>query len=304
MTNRIRTFGKQSLWILLFLLFAVPASAVPSNNVQLRITITNNQTASNSLAFGPVFFGFHDGSFDPFNVGDSGTETNGGPTPFGQAVLDAGSNNFSGLQNLFTQSSPNGGSITYGNARDTNGVFNPNESDNFSVVVDINQNNELFIFTRVLPSTDAFAATDTSLSLANIQQNGSITFQIVSAAIFDAAAQDQFRTEADYVADPGAFGSASMDNDQITPVELLHSNYFSIFDDVILVNGETFLAPDLGIRDFILGTITIEFITTVPEPTAFGISFIGIVGLFAVRKRKKKFRSNEMAFTVRQLDSV
>lgn len=280
--------GRRSLFVLSLIALALPALAGPTNNVQLKITITNNQTASNSLAFGPVFFGFHDGSFDPFNVGDAGTEPSGGVTPFGQAVIDAGSNNFSGLQNLFTSSSPNGGTVAYGNARDGNGVFNPNESDDFSVIVDLNQNSELFIFTRVLPSNDAFAATDTSLSLANIMQNGSVTFTITRGFIFDAAATNQNPDTADYVIDPGSANRGFGDAGTILNVEDLEKDYFSFFDGVILPTGEVFAHPNLGAFGFVLGTITIEFIAVVSEPAPIMISALGLLSLAALRRRQRR----------------
>lgn len=274
-------------------LFSAKTHAVPETNVQLRITVENNQTDANSLAFGPVFFGFHNGSFDPFNVGDPGSETNGGPTPFGSAVINS-VNGFGELQSLFSASSPTGGSVEFSNSARggttalDGGEFRPRESGDFSVVVDLSQNDQLFILTRVLPSNDAFAATDASLSLANIQQQGFVTFEIFGTVIYDASAENQFRTEADYIADPGSFGDASLDTGRVDFAENIRSNYFGVYDNVILLNGQTFIAPDIGARAFLLGTITIEFITVVAEPAALAMSAFGFVGLFVINYRRRR----------------
>jgi|GEM_PF-1871254 len=274
-------------------LFSTKAYAGPENNVQLRVTVQNEQGNANSLAFGPVFFGFHNGSFDPFNVGDPGQETNGDPTAFGSAVVNS-VNGFGELQSLFSSSSPIGGSVEFANSARggttavDGGEFRPGESSDFSVVVDLDQNDQLFILTRVLPSNDAFAATDTSLSLADIQQQGSITFQIFATAIFDADAENQFRTEGDYIADPGAFGDASIDIGQIDTVRSIRADYFSVYNNVILLNGQTFVSPDIGARAFLLGTITIEFITVVAEPGALAMGVFGFGGLFVINYRRRR----------------
>ncbi|MGD8325556.1 MAG: PEP-CTERM sorting domain-containing protein [Sphingomonadales bacterium] len=274
---------RQALWVLLSLLLATPVVAGPSDQILINISVQNNQTDPSGLSFGPVYFAFHNGGFDPFNVGDPGQGT-----PFSDQFSRSNYFKFDPLETLLVNSNSNGVSTTLsgGSASSVNGEFQPNDRNNFNIVVDRNQQNELFIFTQILPSTDAFSATDDSLNLNNLGAPGdSITFYIVANTIFDAAVLQNTTNGAEFTP-PSPIGPGG-DTD-FTNISLVPADYFQVYDGVLLLNGQTFTAPDLGIRDFILGTITIEFIAVVPEPGALGITAIGIFGIFMFRRRRQQ----------------
>lgn len=268
---------------LLFLLWGFPAKAGPSDEILINISIENNQTISNGLSFGPVYFAFHNGNFDPFDEG--GMPSNG----FSDQFINNDYFDFNPLDTLLANSGSNGVS-TVANSSDrgtVNGEYQPGHQSNFNVVVDRNEQNELFIFTQILPSNDAFSATDNSLSLSNLSPtSGPITFFIVADTIFDANTILNDPNGADF---GQPFPGAIIPEGDVTGISLIPTDYFEVFDNILLLNGENFLSPPGGVgQRFILGTITISFVAQVATPGTIGISAIGLFGFITLRRRQRK----------------
>jgi len=267
------------LGTLILVLWSNAAQAGPSDQILLNISVTNTQGTSSDVAFGPVYFAFHNGNFDPFDLGRE-------PSPeFTQQFARDGYSSFTSLDGILTNSNANGVSHVLRNERPSvDGEFQATDSGSFNVVVDRNQQSELFFFSRVLPSNDAFFGSDNSFDLNSLAEGATITFRIVSADIFDADVFNNGTGTADFEA--GVFPITPIGESDPSGVSQADPDYFLVFDNIELQNGVKFSAPRLD-GFFELGTITITFVATVAEPGMVGIGAIGIFGFVMLRRRQR-----------------
>lgn len=268
-----------SLWALLLVLLSPTAQAGPSDQILLNISVTNTQTSTSEVAFGPVYFAFHNGNFNPFDLGRT-------PSPeFTQQFARDSYSSFTSLDGILANSNANGASRVLRNERPSvDGEFQARASGSFDIVVDRNQQSELFFFSRVLPSNDAFFGSDSSFDLNSLAEGASVTFRIVSADIFDADVFNNGSGTADFEA--GVFPITPIGETDPSGVSQADPDYFLIFDNIELQNGVKFAAPRLD-GFFELGTITITFVATVAEPGMVGIGAIGIFGFMSLRRRQR-----------------
>lgn len=276
---------RRGLWVVLLVLWGTAAQAGPSDQILINVSVRNSQGNASDLSFGPVYFAFHNGNFNPFDTGQNPSSA------FAQQFGRDSYFSFNALDGILANSNANGSSYVLESERTTvNGEFQAGQSNDFNVVVDRSQQNELFFFSRVLPSNDAFIGSDQNIpgSIIDLSSlsatNATITFKIVASTIFDA---DIFRNgsgTADFEAtiSPLTPGGES----DLSGISQANLNYFLAFDNIELQNGVKFSAPRLD-GFFELGTITITFIATVAEPGMAGIGAVGIFGFILLRRRQR-----------------
>lgn len=281
------------LCLVLLPAFAVTqAHAGPMGNVTLRITFENPETNRDGVHISPIFFAFHDGSFDPFSVGD---DVNG--TQFAEFVKDATGRKvdadaaFSAIvddadRDALRFSLP-------GSGRDTDisngGQFDPGQSRSVVVNIDTATQDSLFVYGAVLPSSDAFFANQTPLSVSDILANGGEYVFFYSTDVYDSGTEDNGVRTADFINTPGITPTPAADpNNTIELIQTLN-RYYDDFSGLILFNsGNAFIPPPLPSFDLRVGVIRIEVLVDVPEPAMIGIFGLGLIGLYAARRRRLK----------------
>ncbi len=240
------------------------APSVLAGTSQLRITV-ENLAPTNSVSFAPLRFGFHDGTFDVFNEGETAT------API-ISVAEGGSG--ADWFPEFAAQQPNGdsGSVFPNPA----GPLLPGQSGFVDITVDSSINRFFTFAAMVVPSNDYFIGNDSGTQYEIFDSNGNFVPTVINqtaADIWDAG------SEVD-----GAFGAAflvgSANDDRIADNGVVEFDFadLSVFNGLTTAAGYTFdsqLTADTGVY-----RITI---TEIPAPGAFGA--LALAGLGVLRRR-------------------
>ena len=265
-----------ALCVLSVAAFAVAESQAQTQ--QFRIEVTSNAPAGGN-AITPVWFGFHDGSFDVF---DSGSAVSAGLEELAETGMPPM------LSSEFGAATTNGVDVVVGSPTGPPPI-QPGESATSAIFsLDASDNQFLSYASMLLPSNDYFLANDnpTQVDLSSIFGGGSISFN-VGESIYDAGTEiDDFATAPGnpLFGIPAGDGGSGVGADQNGVASLItsttpYANFLNSppgFDFSQLNFNNTDLYPN-G-----LATVTI---TAVPEPSSLGFMMLGLGGLFLRRRR-------------------
>ncbi len=288
------------------LIFAICALAIAVPQVngqtqQVRVTVTSN-APTNGVALTPLWFGFHDGSFDSYNGGLSsqpGLERIAEDGDFGQISSDFLGNytyidNSSGMAVSDTVAASQLGGrqdgVLFGDANGTPPPIQPGEFATSTIFsIDATDNQFFSYAAMVLPSNDFYVANGNpeQWDLSSIFGGGSISFDIGTVGTVNDAGTEIN----DFANAPGnpLFGIDAGQTlaDQGDPENGVNAN---VIGDPYAGFLNTPTGVDFGPLNFNdasqyangIATITI---TAVPEPTSLGLISLGLGGLFLRRRR-------------------
>lgn len=252
------------------------AASVHAITVKVKV---ENVSASDGLWFTPVFFGFHDGSFDAF---DSGVAA----TPSLEALAEDG--NPSGLIGDIAGIA---GAKSHVLLQDGSGappgvLFEPGQSNSFTIDLDAALNRYLSYAAMILPSNDSFFGNENpGLALFDIlgNFNGSQQIDIFGSNIWDAGTEDNNLLGQPF-SGPGSIDTIG------GSVTLLGQAGLDGLAEAAVPPTMSNIAPNLYASDQI-ARISIE---QVPDSTQY-IGFMGAIALIGFRFISKKRMGKEKA---------
>ena len=269
------TFPKRLSWIAAATVLATGIAGAASATV-LSITVTNNQSAG-GLSVTPLYTGFHDGTFDAFDVGSAASAGVRTIAETGNPMVVAG-------ERLAVD--PNSQGRVF--ASDMPPPIQPGQS--VTGTIDINATGSVYLsfLSMILPSNDTFIGNDDPRAYQLFDTAGAFLgdqiIEITGAQIYDAG------TEVN-----GLTGSAFVQGQDITLGDdengvITAGQSLSEFAGQTLATGS--ILGDAALldfqsdpRNFSLLTIEISEVAPVPLP-ASGALLIGALGLMGLRRRK------------------
>lgn len=245
------------------ILAATCLAAASAHALTVKIKV-ENVSQTDGLWFTPVFFGFHDGSFDSFDPGLTA------PAPI-EAIAEGGD-----ASGLVSNISGTAGAKSHVLLQDGSGappgvLFAPGESNAFTIDLDASLNRYLSFASMLVPSNDIFFGnpSPTQYELFDIfgNFNSGLEINLYGTDIWDAGTEEN-----DFLGAPlSALGGVSTDT--LGSVQLLGQDGLNNFAGRPLATG-TNLANALSADDQI-ARISVE---QVPDST----QYIGFLGAFAV----------------------
>lgn len=235
-------------------------------NVQVTVNI-QNLAPTNSVSFTPLNLGFHQGIFDPFNIGQA---ANAALIPLAEV------GNGSAWQSAFAAADPTATLGTIG------GALLPGQSLSASFTVDPTLNQYFTFASMVLPSNDFFIGNDSPTRYQLFDDAGNLQIaQITQTArqIWDAGSEVFDPTTGAFIA--GVDGSLSNPQNSVVAFNFAE---LAALNGITTAAGYTFnsnLAADTEIY-------RISFtVSPVPEPTSVAMLLIGllVVGVTLARRR-------------------
>ena len=240
----------------------VPAS---TQAVELMVTVENLQPAG-GLFFTPTWVGFHDGTFDSFDLGSAASAAIEAIAEGGDTAPLAATFAGSGVDGTIAPGTPFGpaGSGFAGSA---------------SSMFTVDPSNAYFSFSSmIIPSNDAFIGNDNPMAYKVFESDGSfsgpLTINVLGGSIWDAGTELNDEMGAAF----SALGGDSTDQGGVVAV---HDG----LDDFIgtgTANGETINLAFAA--DTPIARITV---TQVPEPGSLGLLSMGALGLIGIARRRR-----------------
>ncbi|MEM6253837.1 MAG: spondin domain-containing protein [Cyanobacteria bacterium P01_D01_bin.156] len=261
----------------------VMAMATAASAATLRVTVDNLAPTNGSLLT-PAWVGFHDGSFDLYNLGESLDAF-----PGVEELVEDGNN--APLTEAFAASNPTGVQGTLS----SEGPPPLEVGESTSFLFEVDSSNRYFSYaSMVLPSNDAFIANGNQLAHEIFDDAGN--FLGADFIVFGSEVNDGGTEVNDELASSTAFLGQAAPNTgtEENGVVTLHPGFIpggrilsttdsSPFNGLPLnFTGADFTAPDYQVARF-----RVELVEDVPEPgTIFGLLAVGGM-VVANRKRKQ-----------------
>ncbi|SMX46159.1 spondin domain-containing protein [Actibacterium lipolyticum] len=259
------------------------AIAAPAAATTLEITITNNAPIG-GFAITPLFGAFHDGSYDPFDVGSAASAGL-------QSIAELG--DVSGLPGELAAADPNATSVVIAAPQSGPPTIDPGEST--SVTITLNPTEELYFsfLSMIVPSNDTFLGSDDPTAHQLFDSaglyTGDVTIDVTGSFLFDAGTEvnDPLRGPAFVIGQEATAGAA--ENGTVQRAS-------SLLD---FAGVQTPLGPlDGGLIDFTanpgafsIATITISQVAPVPLPATGLLLLGGFAVLGASRMKRRKART-------------
>jgi hypothetical protein len=256
---------------------SILAASVHASAVELQVTIQNLAPQSPlGLYFGPVWLGFHNGSFDLFNPGTTASSAI-------EPLAELGDS--SAVNTLFTSTIPTGFSTVLKNPGGPGpGLFSPGATSSIIVNIDPLQNRYLSFGTMVVPSNDSFFANADPLFAQLFDASGSFlgaqSWTLTGANVWDAG------TEVNSPLNGGVFVAGVDGTLGSNEGGVIHLQPSNGLDNVIgLTNGAgTVIGQGLTSNPFLRITVS-----AVPEPSTYGIiGGVLLLGLIGLRRAKAR----------------
>lgn len=246
------------------ILSAIAASAAHGEVVQLRVR-AENLSPANSVSFAPLRLGFHDGTFDVFNIGETAT------API-ISIAEGGSG--SDWFPAFAAQQPNGvsGSVSSG------GPLLPGATATQDFIIDTDVNPFFTFGAMVVPSNDFFIGNDSPTQYRLFDDDGNLLLNSISqfgGDIWDAG------SEVDIV-ENAAFIVGGVNANRVPDDGVVEFNFdrLSLFNGLTTAAGYTF---DLQLT----GDLEIYRISFEVIPTPGGVAALGFGGLMITRRRRR-----------------
>lgn len=232
----------------------------------VNVEVTNNQP-SGGFTFSPIWFAFHDGSFDMFNAGGTASQGIEDVAELADATalgMEFGTSGASGVSGLVAST-------------DAIPPFSPGEMNSMMVDVGNSMTNRYFSFAAmVVPSNDFFIGNDNPMGYEIFDASGNflgpITIQIFSDDVWDAGTEvNDLANGPAFIAGQDAHMGATQTGGVITPL-------FSV------PGVGTYLASIVG-QETPIGTLTdgldtgelLGTVTITPEPSSLlGLALLGV----------------------------
>lgn len=246
----------------------------------IEVTVTNTQNPG-GLALTPLYFGFHDGSVDLFDVGSAasnGIEVIAETGAFGDLAAER-----------VAQQADSVGGVALGTDIGLAGPIEPGETAIFQVDLDAFANRFLTFASMVVPSNDTFIGVDDPTRFALFDDAGAFlgaqSIAVTGAFAYDAG------TEVNDASPTGGAAFVQGRDANAGAVEggvISAATSLSDFVGLTLANG-TILGDDI---DFVTDPASFLFaqieIREVPLPAAVWLMAAGLAGLGASARRRKK----------------
>lgn len=257
------------------------ASIATAETVSIRVTV-ENLAPENSVALAPVRFGFGNGTFDSFDVGQAAFTTPEFPTIAEAPIVTiaeggSGSSWFPAFE--AAEPDANLGSVlgTSGNAGPP---FTPGEVG--STVIEVDLSNPYFTFgTMVVPSNDFFLGNDSPTAYRVLDDNGDLlltSFTQTASDVWDAGSEQEIAENAAFL----EVGTNSQRVDENGTVEFNFAE-LSVFDGLTTAEGYVFDADTLAADTELL---RVSFEVVVPEPATAALALPGALGAAFLRRRR------------------
>ncbi|MGD1954120.1 MAG: spondin domain-containing protein [Sphingomonadales bacterium] len=262
---------------------------------QIRVTV-ENLAPSDGFSLTPVYLGFHNGSFDLFNIGEAaspGLEVvaeEGGPFSNTPEAMGMGG----GVANERLAADPNsqGGVIAAPEGFPGAPVIEPGEIG--TAIITINDPTDqrfLTYVSMVISSNDAFIGNEAPIELFEDAGNflGDVDILVTGNSIYDAGTEENDATDGPAFAPGFPRGSGTP---TVNGVVTLHEGLGDIlgagtFAGLEQPNGAILGADAIDFvtdrAGFQLARITI---TEVPEPSSFALLGAGMLGLGTLRRKR------------------
>ena len=259
---------------------AMAAIAGAAEATMVRVTVTN--TASDGgLSLTPLYFGFHDGSVDLFDVGaaaSAGIET----------IAETG--DFAPLRDeRLAQQADSVGGVAFGGDIGLDGPIEPGETATFDVDLDAFANRYLTFAAMVLPSNDTFVGVDDPTQFALFDQEGNFigaqTIAITGAFAYDAGTEvnDASETGGAAFVQGRDIAEGALENGVVAAAQSLSDFLGLTLANGTILNGDVDFLSDPS--NFVFATVEIS---EVPLPPALLLMGAGVAGISLVSKRKRK----------------
>jgi hypothetical protein len=252
---------------------------LPSANAALIQVEVENKSPTNGLFFTPVWVGFHNGSFDTFDVGSTASTAL-------ERLAEDGNAAELGTSLTGTQADAVGAVILAPDGFAGAPIFDP--GDVSSSIFDLDPTSHRFLnyASMLIPSNDAFFGNDAALELFTAMGDfvGDITITVLGRNIYDAGTEANTETDA-------AFLNQSGPNQGITTADPigLHAGFLPGGNILGATNGAGFFF-DPTLADFTRNGGLVEIaeirISQVPEPSTAVLLALAALGGVGLRKRK------------------
>ncbi|MBC2606178.1 spondin domain-containing protein [Pelagicoccus albus] len=248
-------------------------AAVNAHAVTVQVTV-ENIGSHDGLWFTPVFFGFHDGSFDTFDSGSYASSSI-------ESLAEGG--DASGLASdiMGVAGSKHHVLLQDGSGAPPGVLFAPGESASFRIDLDATLNRYLSFASMVVPSNDIFIGNEDPMGIELFDGYGNLnmdlSFDLFGANIWDAG------TELNDLMGAPLSPLGGISTDTMSPISLLGQAGLDGFQGAALATG-TNLSDYLSTHDS-LARISVQ---QVPDSTQY-IGFMGaiaLVGFGFVSKRR------------------
>lgn len=256
---------------------AAAAGGLGAHAKLVEITV-QNVTPAGGLWSSPLFFGFHDGAFDPFDLGAPASAAI-------EAIAEAGdaSGLVAELGNAFGRQS----FVLKGGPADSAppvALFAPGESNSFVIDLDAMANRYLTFGSMIVPSNDAFIMNDspTAHALFNLGGafNSGFEINIFGGELWDSGTEENNGLGA-------AFSTLGPGEIETINGLVSHHPGLGLFVGTLLPIGEDLLHAFDDMTPLI--RITARELTPVPEPSAIAFAGGGAAILaLAILKRRRR----------------
>ncbi|MDB4533822.1 spondin domain-containing protein [Vicingaceae bacterium] len=242
-----------------------------ANAQQVRVTVENLQPGD-GYYLTPLWVGFHDGSFDFFDVNTTSSASL-------EALAEGG--DASGISGDFAAASTGTDAvITSPGGFAGAPVIDPGEVASAIIDVNAGMTNQYFSYaSMIIPSNDGFIGNDIANAIqvfdSNGDFNGPILIELFGANVWDAGTEENDGLGAAFSATPGTDTTESL-------LVRIHPGLNDTFLGTDTVAGTTIGAS----LDAATPLATIS-ITAVPEPTSIGLLGISaLLGIAFIRRRR------------------
>lgn len=241
------------------------SAAAQAATMQVHVTV-QNLTPSNSVSFAPLHIGFHNGSFDSFDIGQTATTAI-------QSVAEGGAGG--AWQAAFAAADPTATRGTIG------GLLQPGQTQFMSFTVDTSVNQYFSFAGMVVPSNDFFIGNDGAKDYRLFDSAGHLLLGSITQKanqIWDAGSE---------VFDPAAaafVGNNGLRTDQHGVVNFNFAE-LAAFNGLTTGAGYVFNSGLSYNQD----VYRISFsAAAVPEPQTYALMAAGLLGVVGIARRRQR----------------
>lgn len=249
----------------LIALLITAGSAFAQTDVMVHI---ENLQPEGGLFFTPVWVGFHDGTFDAFDVGGTASEAL-------EIIAEGG--DIGPLSASFAGQGVDGGVAPGSPFGPSGSSFASMASATFSV--EPSSNGYFSYASMIIPSNDAFVGNDNPMAYSLFDADGNfsgpVVIEILGSSIYDAGTEVNSST--------GGAAFSALGGDSMT--EAMPIGMHAGLDEFIgtgTANGETIASAFAA--DSVIARITVS--QAVPEPNSFLLLGLAIPAIGLLRKRR------------------